>query len=229
MNWLRLYSHLIHDPKVLRVPVRLRWRWVEMLCIASEQEPRGTLPSVEDMALTLRVSRSALTKDLTELAVTYRLLDQVGETFQPHNWGRWQYESDDVAKRVRKHRSNVTRNVTETPPESDTETETEQRQKQSRADAEEERAPAHPFALMYAQEYARRHGGMRPSPIEHGAALALEREYGADACIQLARDLDWTKHPNYMSKRLADDREKRSQSPPVLVEAHPSWSIWENS
>ncbi len=57
-----------------------------------------------------------------------RLLDEVDGNLVPHNWDKRQFESDDVAARVRKHRNGVTGNVTNplrvTPPD----TETEQRQ-----------------------------------------------------------------------------------------------------
>src|SRR3990167_4529790 len=41
---------------------------------------------------------------------------------------------------------------------------------------EREKAPEHPFAFMYSAKYQEAHGGRPASPIEHGAALALERE-----------------------------------------------------
>lgn len=71
-----------------------------------------------------------------------------------------------------------------------------------------ESAPLHPFAIAYAKRYAERHGGRPPSPVEHGAALALEREYGADACLELAGDLGWQKHPNYMRTILKERRDE---------------------
>lgn len=71
-------------------------------------------------------------------------------------------------------------------------------------DAEE--PPAHPFALTYVRRFQERHAGQRPHQTEHAAALAIEREYGPSACIQLGNDLDWSKHPNYMRPILEERR-----------------------
>lgn len=70
-----------------------------------------------------------------------------------------------------------------------------------------EAPPSHPFAFTYAKRYQQSHAGRPPPQTEHAAALALEREYGADACIQLGNDLDWQKHPNYMRPILEERRD----------------------
>ena len=70
----------------------------------------------------------------------------------------------------------------------------------------EDDAPAHPFALTYVKRFQDKHAGNRPSPVEHAAAIAIEREYGSVACIQLGNDLDWSKHPNYMRPILEERR-----------------------
>jgi hypothetical protein len=84
-----------------------------------------------------------------------------------------------------------------TEAETETETETET----------VERAPEHPFAYTFARKYQERHAGRPPPPTEHAAALALEREYGADACLEVAGDFDWQKHPNYLRPILQERRE----------------------
>ena len=67
--------------------------------------------------------------------------------------------------------------------------------------------PAHPFVVAYALEHQQRNAGRPPSKTEHAAALALEREYGSDACFEVASDLEWSKHPNYMRPILQERRE----------------------
>ena len=74
------------------------------------------------------------------------------------------------------------------------------------AEADADEPPAHPFSLTYVKRYQERHAGQRPPQTEHAAALAIEREYGAAACIQLGSDLDWSKHPNYMRPILEERR-----------------------
>lgn len=72
-----------------------------------------------------------------------------------------------------------------------------------------EAPPSFPFALTYAKRYQQSHAGRPPPQTEHAAALALEREYGSDACLQLGQDLDWQKHPNYMRPILEERRNGR--------------------
>lgn len=124
MRWFRFYSEVLHDPKVQRLPIAVRWRWVEVLCLANEGKPRGRLPSMTDIAFGLHISHPKAATLVAELREK-GLLDEKDGHLTPHNWNERQFASDDVAARVRKHRQGVPRNVTnplhETPPEADTE------------------------------------------------------------------------------------------------------------
>jgi hypothetical protein len=128
MKWFRVYSEVLHDPKVRRLPCGLFKDWVLILCIANEGKPRGVLPSVVDIAYHFNRSPAKVEALLADL-LGRDLLDDEDGTLKPHNWDQRQFLSDDVAARVRKHRNGVTGNVTEplrvTPPD----TETEQTQK----------------------------------------------------------------------------------------------------
>lgn len=66
--WIKLYHEILHDPKMGRLPDRLWRRAIELFLIAGETGNDGVLPSVEDMAWTLRVSPQELLADLEELA-----------------------------------------------------------------------------------------------------------------------------------------------------------------
>jgi len=55
MQWFRFYHEALDDPKVQRLPGDLFKAWVNILCIASQQPERGTLPTVEDIAFRLRI------------------------------------------------------------------------------------------------------------------------------------------------------------------------------
>lgn len=137
MQWLRLYDSVVDDPKVQRLDPPVFKVWINLLCIANRSEPRGLLPPISDLCFILRMTKPKLEKMLAQLAIA-NLIDAVdSETLAIHNWNKRQRSSDDIAKRVRKHRDDqdgnvtghVTSNVTETPPEqrqNRTETETEQ-------------------------------------------------------------------------------------------------------
>lgn len=127
--WFRFYTEVLHDPKIHRLPVITRWRWVEVLCLANDQEPRGRIPDLTDVAFALRVSEPKAKSILRSLSDAGLLdTDECGRLW-PHNWDRRQFISDDVTARVQRHRerSNVSQAQIETlhatPPETDTESE----------------------------------------------------------------------------------------------------------
>jgi len=104
MKWFRFYDEVLDDPKCQRLtPVMFR-HWVNILCIANRSNQRGTLPAVEHIAFSLRLTQAKTMAVLNDL-VTVGLLDRNGnETFSPHGWSSRQRVSDDVAQRVSKHR-----------------------------------------------------------------------------------------------------------------------------
>jgi hypothetical protein len=104
MKWFRLYSSVLHDPKVQRLSPALFKHWVNLLCLASEQDERGMLPCVDDIAFALRIKPSEAAQVMTQLRRA-GLVDSTedGRDF-PHNWPQRQRESDDVSTRVRRHR-----------------------------------------------------------------------------------------------------------------------------
>ena len=179
MEWFRFYDEVLDDPKVQRLPAQLFREWINILCIANRNDPRGTLPGIDDVAFSLRVSGAkcqATYKALTEAG----LLIEVDGVMAPKGWDKRQRVSDNVAERVAKHRArNVTSNDTcnVTPPvtgntpktlpharatDTETETDTEQKTtttpkpKTAKAKPTADTAPNgtavvdHPFALFEA-------------------------------------------------------------------------------
>lgn len=113
MKWLRLYSSVLHDPKVQRLSPALFKHWVNILCLANEQEPRGVLPPVDDIAFALRIKSSDAGRVVKQLCDAGLLdLTENGQHL-PHNWPQRQRESDDVAARVRDHRGRKAANQAE--------------------------------------------------------------------------------------------------------------------
>ena len=135
MKWLRLYDDVLDDPKVQQLSPALFKHWINLLCLANMGKPRGTLPSLFDIAFRLRLSDAKTATVLTDLMVVGLIELQDGHTWM-HGWNERQRASDDVAERVRKHRDTVTGNESvtlhETPRKlsraSDTDTDTEQKQ-----------------------------------------------------------------------------------------------------
>lgn len=104
MKWFRFYNEVLHDSKVQTLPAELYRTWTNLLCVASENDPRGQLPSLRQVSFLLRMKEDRV-KVAVEQLVSLGLLDrdEVG-TLSPHNWEQRQPESDDVASRVRESR-----------------------------------------------------------------------------------------------------------------------------
>ena len=115
-RWFRLYSDVLDDPKVQRLPPELFKAWVNLLCLASRNE--GTLPPLEDIAFALRMSHD-VTVTVTAELVTRGLLDDC-DGLSPHNWAERQFKSDTPesaaerkrAQRKREKEQQKTENVT---------------------------------------------------------------------------------------------------------------------
>ena len=143
--WFRMYTSVLDDPKVQKLPAETFRGWVNLLCLAKEHS--GDLPSVDDISFRLRMSRKKAAT-LIEHLEKAGLIDGDG---RPHNWDERQFQSDGSTERVQRYRErkrNVSGNgdetlhetehgryrkqqpdVTETPrarSESESETDTEQ-------------------------------------------------------------------------------------------------------
>lgn len=99
MPWLRLYTEILHDPKVARLSEVLRWRFVALLCCAGSQ----VTPTADDAAVgfVLRLKPKATAETKRQLQAA-GLIDS--EWF-PVAWDRRQRVSDhDAAERQRRCR-----------------------------------------------------------------------------------------------------------------------------
>jgi hypothetical protein len=113
MKWFRFYNEAVNDPKVQRLPGDTFKAWVNLLCLAADND--GYLPPIEDLAFSLRLPEEQITEILEELGAR-GLLDEFDGSFKPHNWNGRQYRSDVSTERVKRFRKQP-RNVSVTPPE----------------------------------------------------------------------------------------------------------------
>jgi hypothetical protein len=100
-RWFRFYDCALDDPKVQKLPCELFKIWVNLLCVASRND--GILPALDDLSFMLRQSSDSLSDSLSEL-IRHGLIDESEQGLTPHNWSTRQYQSDNSAERVRKHR-----------------------------------------------------------------------------------------------------------------------------
>lgn len=227
MKWFRFYHEALDDPKVQMLPPELFKTWVNLLCIASRETLRGTLPETSVLAFQLRISNAEVTEAVSEL-VERGLLDEHEEGFlAPHNWSERQPESDDVAQRVAAHRAkqqakpekrtrNVTSNVTVTPPE----------ERRGDTDTEEKReiAPDKPtrkrdllFEQICSECYGKSHADLTDSERDRANKAAKElRKIDAgpnDVAVRAeryrARSPDYPLMPQTLTKLWSDLEHER--------------------
>ena len=120
-RWFRFHSEAIRRPKVARLSDGQYRLWTELMCVAAEND--GAIPCLDDLKHILKRRLDHLSRGLDDLRRA-RLIDPLGDGYEPHNWSKHQYKSDTSTARVQKHRAE--RNVSETPPDTDTDTDTEE-------------------------------------------------------------------------------------------------------
>lgn len=134
-TWLRLYSEIVNDPKVLLLTEALRWRYVALLCLHCDNKLVGR-PD-DEIAVALRISAEEWS-DTRDTLIKRRLLNEDGTLW---GWEKRQYISDikdptaaERQKRYRdKQRNDRNGTVTSRPPEADTDTDTEKEKALPRA------------------------------------------------------------------------------------------------
>lgn len=65
------------------------------------------------------------------------------------------------------------------------------------------------FVGAFRREYETRYGKLFTWAID---AAQIEREYGTEACVEIAIDCAWEKHPNYLRPKLEDRKNGRLQT-----------------
>lgn len=99
--WVKLYHEMLHDPKMGRLGDHLYRRTVECFLMAGEQDEDGWLPSMSDMAWTLRTDLESLEDDLMDLAEC-GIVRQEGLRWFVCKFARRQAPSSDTERQQRK-------------------------------------------------------------------------------------------------------------------------------
>ena len=101
LPWFRLHADVLNNPKVQRLDGDVFKGWINLLCLAREND--GNLPSEGDMAFALRQGIPEV-RALLSMLESAKLLDRVTERLRPHDWDEHQQPSDNSAERMRKFR-----------------------------------------------------------------------------------------------------------------------------
>ena len=65
--WLKLYYEILDDPKMGRLRPAVKWRFIECLLVAGEQDADGFLPDTDELAWRVRADVEQLETDLLDL------------------------------------------------------------------------------------------------------------------------------------------------------------------
>ncbi len=218
MKWFRFYTETLHNPKAQLLPAPMFKHWVNLLCLAAQEEEQGKLPPVAEISYHLGLAPAAVQKvlDALEAAGLIEATEQSLDMFV-HNWMERQPRSDNAAERMANKRRTSSEHV---PPRQDKRREEQNREEESRADRARALAPAgfvpvlEPFVKDEAgllgewrQQYEVAAGKLFSWAFE---AEELIKAYGDDRVRSCASSYGWIKPPSYLKYKL-------DQQPPAVA------------
>lgn len=111
MEWFRFWNGTLNSLKVQSLKPDVFKTWVNLLCLASQEDDGGLLPYRDEIAFSLRINDRLLTGHLSILCEAGLLEEEEGNRLRIHDWHEWQPAHDDPAERMRRYRERK-RNVT---------------------------------------------------------------------------------------------------------------------
>jgi hypothetical protein len=104
VKWFRFYHDAYRNPKVQDLRPELFKFWVNVLCVASESTPRGTIASEAHLRLALGLTKPTTKRWVSELEALALLHRSEHGALRPHDWDKLQPEGDDAGKRKKRQR-----------------------------------------------------------------------------------------------------------------------------
>jgi|GEM_PF-3882509 len=107
MKWFRVYNEVLHDSKVQTLSPELFRVWINLLCLASGAEDRGTLPALSQIAFSLRIKEDKASQLIGKL-ISIGLIDEAEDGgLSPHNWVSRQTDGASSTERVKRYRQRI--------------------------------------------------------------------------------------------------------------------------
>lgn len=119
MHYFKFHHEAMTDAKVQTLAPEMFRAWVNLLCMASANVPRGTIPPMKQVAYILHVPVDEAARIVNGL-VADGLIDTIEGAFRPHNWDARQGRVDLSTERSRRYRRRVKEKVkaaSPTPPQ----------------------------------------------------------------------------------------------------------------
>ena len=104
-QWIKIYHEILDDPKMGRMNDHLWRRTIEIFLIAGKVEKNGILPTVEDMAWTLRTTVDDINTCLDEME-KLGIISKVGDEIIVTHYAERQSTNLTGAERTKRYREN---------------------------------------------------------------------------------------------------------------------------
>lgn len=122
MDWLRLYTEVIDDPKMAKLSEKSFKIFIFLMCFAQELDENGVINrSLADISWRLRTPEKDIKKAISDLVALDIISSENDVSFL--NWSKRQYKSDNAGERKRQQRErnkntvsrDVSRDVSQPP------------------------------------------------------------------------------------------------------------------
>ena len=75
MPWVKVYTEILDDPKILRLSLSAKWRFIQLIALAGEADASGAIVNggmaltLADLSARLRDTKKRIQSDINELDV----------------------------------------------------------------------------------------------------------------------------------------------------------------
>jgi hypothetical protein len=221
VTWVKLDDQFPEHPKIARVGSMGLALHVQAICYSARNLTDGLIPAGIVPRLTELKTKQAL--DMAERMVGAGLWERCGDDFRVHDYLVYNPARADVlAKRAKDSARKIGGSdadskrpdplLTPDPDPVPNPLEIEEvrnalfeRANRVAARPELDTSGEQPFVKAFREHFQQREG-KDPPRNQVADARALEREYGAERCLQLATDYDWAVAPGYLRQVLENPK-----------------------
>jgi hypothetical protein len=104
MQWFRVHSNLLNNPKFQNLSESLRARLLNIWCLANEGD--GLLPDVAAIAWRFRLTEKETRSTIADLKAA-GFLDETDDGLAPHDWNEHQFKQGSAAERIKRYRDRL--------------------------------------------------------------------------------------------------------------------------
>jgi len=101
MQWFRVHSNLLNNPKFQNLSESLRARLLNLWCLANEGD--GLLPDIAAIAWRFRIDEKEMAGTVRQLK-TAGFLDESEDGLVPHDWNEHQFKDGNATERQKRYR-----------------------------------------------------------------------------------------------------------------------------